>query len=54
MQNLEEFVKELIDDAEKFKQYWKTSRKNCKDKSCWPLELENGEWFEMFLMYERV
>jgi len=47
---IEEFVKGLKEQADKFEKHWKKeqAKKGLKD---WPNEMEEGEWEEQFLAF---
>ena len=45
---LDEFIKEMHEDIEKFKKSW--IENNRKNEYYFPNKLEPGEWFEMFMI----
>ncbi len=44
---LEDFIGRLNGDVREFRDMWKREHENMPDE--WPLEMDEGEWFEMFI-----
>jgi hypothetical protein len=47
---LSEFRKEMIEDIDKFSEHWLD--KNVSNARDWPLEMEPGDWYDQFLIFE--
>lgn len=48
---LNEFKDEMIDALERFSEYYKTSHAVYGNKFDWPLEMNEQEWLEQFLIW---
>ena len=54
---IDEFIKVTHEEVEKFKLYYLGERKKAlkqKDGENWPLEFDEGEWYEQFLAWQQM
>lgn len=47
---LEEFIAEMKKDIDKFEVNWR--KQNVAKPEHWPMEMNEGDWYEQFLMFE--
>jgi hypothetical protein len=49
-QTFDEFTKEMSENVEKFKKFWKKNQLICRDNS-FPNEMFAGDWWEQFCIF---
>jgi len=49
-QTFDDFIKEMNENVEKFKRFWKANQQINRDNS-FPNELMTGDWWEQFCMF---
>jgi hypothetical protein len=48
---LDQFVAEMKQDLERFAISWR--KQNAKKPEHWPMEMNVGDWYDQFLMFEQ-
>lgn len=48
---LDEFIKEMENDLQKFKDHWEKKNKELGSK-IYPMELDSSDWYQQFISFE--